>query len=480
MAFRMTQVQPLATERRPARPLPKGRPSGTGLDHQVHNNETLESVAHKYGISVKQLVMHNFGTMDAREINWYLREYVGCNLPTHDHKNWRFSDSARPGLIYIPAARVLTMDPITIIGKAPQVAANLSVPGPPDMLASEKFALEYEFPKTGVADLGTFIAAAKIGVSGELKQEGGLLKITLRRDQVKLAVEKSLSDVTKATFTGKIDLDQKKLEPLTNAILKGDQKGFLTAVAKQFEATIKTTYHWGVFAIEPEIGLNPAKLFTKGTFLVMKLTAAYEDSLIIEQTRFKGKLALTGGLDVGLSAKSWAWLAERVGQPALRFFLQQGPRALVAVGEWLVSEAVLTAGIVVVGTVLGTLGLTAFMAWVVEDARRKGTLTGLATWYPGAYVRRVFDRPYTRYVSFVMPDVAATRDKLIELGEKDALLDARKILSAQKSPDANGTDQEALDAYRMVLLNENQGSEERARTKLRLALEEKSRRLVGL
>jgi hypothetical protein len=32
----------------------------------------------------------------------------------------------------------------------------------------------------------------------------------------------------------------------------------------------------------------------------------------------------------------------------------------------------------------------------------------------------------------------------------------------------------------MVLLKENQGSEERARIKLRLALEEKSRRLAGL
>jgi len=477
MAFPMKQVKPLATEKRPARPLPKGRPPGTRLDHQVRNNETLESVAQKYGVSVQQLVMHNFGTMDPGEINWYLREHVKCDLPTHDQKNWRFSDSA--GVIYIPAAKVLNMPPITIVGKVLQ-AVNLSLPGPSHILASEKFALEFEFPKSGVADLGTFIAVAKLGVSGELKQEGGLLKITLKKDQVKLAVEKSLSDFTKATFAGKIDMDEKKLEPLTKAILKGDQKGFLTEVAKQFEATIKTTYHWKGVTIEPEIGLNPGKLFAKGTFLVTKLTGAYEDSLIIEQTRFKGKFAVTGGLDVGLSARSWAWLAERVGQPALRFFLQQGGRVLAAVGEWLLSEAVLTAGIIVAGTVLGTLALTALMAWVVEDAHRKGKLTGLATWYVSAYIGRVFERPYWRHTGFVEPDLGAMRDQLIDLGEKDALLDARKILSAQNSPEARGTEQEALDAYRMVLLKENQGSEERARIKLRLALEEKSRRLAGL
>jgi hypothetical protein len=479
MALPMSQVHPLATEKRPPRPLPKGRPSGTRLDHRVHNNETLESVAQKYGVSVRQLVTHNFGTMDPGEINWYLREHVGCNLPTHDHKNWRFSDSARPGVIYIPSVTVLIMEPITVVGKGPQ-AINLSVPGPPTMLASEKFALEWEFPKEGAADLGTFIAVAKLGVSGELKQQGGLLKITLKKDQVKAAIEKSLSDVTKATFASKIELDQKKLEPLTNAILKGDRKGFLTEVAKQFEATIKTTYQWKGITLEPEMGLNPGKLFTKGTFLVMKLTGAYEDALIIEQERFTGKFALTGGLDIGLSKKSWAWLAEKVGKPALRFFLEQGGRALTAVGEWLVSEAVLTAGIVVAGTVLGTLALTALMAWVVEDAHRKGKLTGVATWYVEAYIGRVFERPYWRHTGFVEPDIAPLRNQLIELGEKDALLDGRKILSAQKSPEASGTDQEVLDGYRMVLLKENQGREENAKIKLRLALEEKSRRLAGL
>jgi hypothetical protein len=104
----------------------------------------------------------------------------------------------------------------------------------------------------------------------------------------------------------------------------------------------------------------------------------------------------------------------------------------------------------------------------------------LATWYVSAYIGRVFERPYWRHTGFVEPDLGAMRDQLIDLGEKDALLDARKILSAQNSPEARGTEQEALDAYRMVLLKENQGSEERARIKLRLALEEKSRRLAGL
>ena len=79
-------------EKAPTNPLPKGpRP---GKPHRVTDDETLESVAHKYGVPVKTLILHNFGTLDPTEINWYLHYYVGCKLPTHDHKNWRFSRAA--------------------------------------------------------------------------------------------------------------------------------------------------------------------------------------------------------------------------------------------------------------------------------------------------------------------------------------------------------------------------------------------------
>src|SRR5262249_13061926 len=105
-------------EKRPENPIPKGpRPGSRTPPHKVHDNETLETVAQKYGLSVSALLLHNFGTLDEREINWYLRENVGCNLPTHDQKNWRFSSTAKPGLIFIPQ-ETLRMDPILITGQA--------------------------------------------------------------------------------------------------------------------------------------------------------------------------------------------------------------------------------------------------------------------------------------------------------------------------------------------------------------------------
>ncbi len=91
-------------EKRPANPLPKGpRPGSRYPPYKVTDADSLEIVAQKFSVSVSTLIMHNFATMDPPEINWYLRENVGCNKPTSDGKNWCFSNSASPGLMYLPA-----------------------------------------------------------------------------------------------------------------------------------------------------------------------------------------------------------------------------------------------------------------------------------------------------------------------------------------------------------------------------------------
>lgn len=467
------RVLPLRTEKRPVNPVPRGRPHGTRVEYTVKDNDTFESVAQDYGINVKQLILHNFQTMDPGELNWYLREYVGCDLPTHDRLNWRFSKTANPGKIYIPQ-QLIVLDPIYVVGGLDQQTVDLTAPGFPEFLASEKFTHEFKIPPKGSANLGNFLAVAKITVSGELKQDGGLVKTTLKKDQIKVAIEKKITEDTKLTFSGKIDTDKAKLQPFVDAVAKGSREDFFSALRKQFEATIKTTYRWDNIVVEPEIGGEFSE-----TPLILRVTGGYEDYLVIEHARFKGKFSVSMGLNVGLSAQAWEWIAQNVGQPVLRFFVEKAGPALVELGEWLVSAEVLTAGAVVVGTVVGTLGLISLCAWIVQDAGRKGELTGLATWYVSAYTSRVFDRPYFRPTGFIVGDTKL-RDNLVEMGEKDSLSDARAILRRNNNAAARGTDQEALDAFRMVLLAENQLNEDRARVKLRVALEEKSKQLAGL
>jgi hypothetical protein len=89
-------------EKRPKHPLaPNYVPAG-GIAYQVKTNDDLQSVARAHGISGDDLVIYNFKTVSPAEINWYLRNKVGCIRATHDRKNWMFTSDARPGIIYLP------------------------------------------------------------------------------------------------------------------------------------------------------------------------------------------------------------------------------------------------------------------------------------------------------------------------------------------------------------------------------------------
>jgi hypothetical protein len=101
-------------EKAPAAPRPKMPPPG-GIPHKVIDGDTWGSLAKKFGFSsVWDLIFFNFGTKDPREVNWYLREHIGCNVATPDKKNWRFTSSAWPGKIHIPAWMMpVTPAPVT-------------------------------------------------------------------------------------------------------------------------------------------------------------------------------------------------------------------------------------------------------------------------------------------------------------------------------------------------------------------------------
>jgi hypothetical protein len=54
------------------------------------------------GLSALDLCYFNFKTRKPSEINWYLRNKVGCQTATHDGKNYKFSAADRPGIVYLP------------------------------------------------------------------------------------------------------------------------------------------------------------------------------------------------------------------------------------------------------------------------------------------------------------------------------------------------------------------------------------------
>jgi hypothetical protein len=108
----------MALEKRPANPIPAGYVPRDTKPYKVKDGDTWESVARRHGIDVRELIYVNFQTENCREVNWYLYQYVGCRTQTHNQYNWKFTSSARPGIIHIPLRRVI-MPPVTIEGKVP-------------------------------------------------------------------------------------------------------------------------------------------------------------------------------------------------------------------------------------------------------------------------------------------------------------------------------------------------------------------------
>jgi hypothetical protein len=100
------RANPLAPayEKAPAAPLPANFVPEGGVPHYVMDGEDFWVLASRYGFNDPwKLIEYNFRTRDPKEVNWYLRTRVGCVATTPDQKNWRFTKSAYPGIIYVPS-----------------------------------------------------------------------------------------------------------------------------------------------------------------------------------------------------------------------------------------------------------------------------------------------------------------------------------------------------------------------------------------
>ncbi len=114
------------------------------------DNENWESIAKRYGVTVRELIANNCGlNVTPEEINWYLHVRVGCNV-SQDGKNWSFSKSAKPGVIYVPAAG-------TIPVSSQNPAINTLYGGPKDLgCGGVEWLVEFKLPKKARAMVGSF------------------------------------------------------------------------------------------------------------------------------------------------------------------------------------------------------------------------------------------------------------------------------------------------------------------------------------
>jgi hypothetical protein len=98
----------MANELEPDNPLPVDFvPERSVATHRVSDGENWASVAAKHNVNVKELIYFNFHTNIPEEVNWYLRRNTGCNVSKDGGRNWAFSSSADPGIIYIPPSAAI-------------------------------------------------------------------------------------------------------------------------------------------------------------------------------------------------------------------------------------------------------------------------------------------------------------------------------------------------------------------------------------
>jgi len=83
-------------------PFPSAEHLAKGTPYPVKEGDNWWSIAAANRVDVGVLIDFNFKTSNTDEINWYLREKVGCRLETPDHDNYRFGSHDNPGIIYIP------------------------------------------------------------------------------------------------------------------------------------------------------------------------------------------------------------------------------------------------------------------------------------------------------------------------------------------------------------------------------------------
>ena len=109
--------------------VPRNYTPANGHKYPVQLGDNWSTLAAGVGLSAWDLIRYNYPRIPtdlqlaAKEVNWYLENYVGCTLLTPDQRNYRFSP---PGEIWLPNAAVaLTPD---------QIATNLVLSilrGPP-------------------------------------------------------------------------------------------------------------------------------------------------------------------------------------------------------------------------------------------------------------------------------------------------------------------------------------------------------------
>ena len=361
------------------------------------------------GLSAMDLCAFNFQTRNAMEINWYLRNKIGCNKTTSDRQNYLFSDDATPGIVYLPrggGGGVIELDETIVVGNGP---------GSPDSGGTREYSIEKETPRPLAA--GTYVLF-KVKITGKVAIQWGnasadfksKIAFNASKNELTLGGSKKLADDITLQIGGKI----KAIDILSPAAWRKTLKEGLEATVKK---KLKTPLIGAV-----ETGM---KLPKDGLFFLVKFTTQ-------EATLPIGDLCWmfdTPEENVTTMAKVSFQIAFSVGP---------SPLAIRAMAPVLASPEV--AGF---GALAGLAAWVAFCGYGISSTYQKSDDMAFYTWYVTGYVDEVLPAGG----GFQLPPNAQDRVKaqeMIRLGKADAKATAAKEFA--------GFGMDPVQAYHVTLL----------------------------
>lgn len=308
---------------------------------------------------------------------------------------------------------------------APSAPVDLNQPQPPTFPSSLGFAWEW---KSQPREMGYFLVQFVLRLEGSFKHPNGADPIILEKEMVRKLIEKKIFEQVQAGIE-----NNQQLGEVIAAVAGNSGYAFARALYHVMKNGLVFA-RLGYFQILLEPGLELSK-----TPVIMSLKGAIVD-LPLNPTLLLNAY-VSGEVHIGLSLKGWTQVVKQVGRQVMPF-LQRC--ALHPIAQWLVAEGTLP-GVIAIGTLVGTVALTTLVSSAYRNALSSGEALGLATWYSSAYTARVFGKGKPR------PNSQRAAE-LVEMGWRDALLDARDVLRAENNPAANGSDEEALRAYRDIII----------------------------
>ncbi|HUQ94141.1 MAG TPA: polymorphic toxin type 44 domain-containing protein [Bryobacteraceae bacterium] len=111
--------------RTPASPVPKSFVPAASTRYKVQTGDSWVSLATRSGMDPWALIRFNYPNLPAseslaaREVNWYLQEYVGCKTLTADNLNYIFTSADAPGYVFLPAPKAAPA-PVTPVPAPPK------------------------------------------------------------------------------------------------------------------------------------------------------------------------------------------------------------------------------------------------------------------------------------------------------------------------------------------------------------------------